>query len=527
MLLAGAGAGASSLPDDIELEASGARIGRIEYRLEDVFDTSDPQESGAFYRIANRLHIQTRRPAIEAQLLFRSGDRYSRHVLEESERILRRSRYLVEAEIRPIRYQDNVVDVEVRTRDVWTLNPGVSFKMRGGENASRIELEDTNLLGQGKHLQFARSTNVDRDSWSIGWADPNVWGSRWQLDLGFAESDDGDRQEVRIEQPFYALDTRRGFGMQILRWDRAESRYALGEVAERFRYNEQRLDVYGGWSTGLREGWVRRWLTGYRIERRNFSPLPSGPAATQLPEDRRFAWPWIGFEWVQDDYREMSNLTQIGRTEDLAFGFRLRLDAGWSGESLGATRDSIMLGATLSDGFEPAPNHYLFIHAGLSARVEGGAARHAVSTLNTQYYIRTGRQGVFFASADVLNGHELDPEVQILLGGDNGLRGYPLRYQTGSGRALLTLEQRVYTDWYPFRLVRVGGAVFFDVGRTWGRGPLEAGNLRWLADAGVGLRLGMSRSGLGNVLHVDVAFPLERRAGIDSVQFQVETKRSF
>jgi hypothetical protein len=69
--------------------------------------------------------------------------------------------------------------------------------------------------------------------------------------------------------------------------------------------------------------------------------------------------------------------------------------------------------------------------------------------------------------------HALDPDQQITLGGDNGLRGYPLRYQTGDARLLLTVEQRVFTDWYPLRLTRVGAAAFYDVGRAWG-GPEDA-----------------------------------------------------
>ena len=35
-------------------------------------------------------------------------------------------------------------------------------------------------------------------------------------------------------------------------------------------------------------------------------------------------------------------------------------------------------------------------------------------------------------------------------------------------RDLMNLEERAYTDWYPFRLIRVGGAVFYDGGRAWG-----------------------------------------------------------
>lgn len=33
-----------------------------------------------------------------------------------------------------------------------------------------------------------------------------------------------------------------------------------------------------------------------------------------------------------------------------------------------------------------------------------------------------------------------------MLGGDNGLRGYPLRYQVGTTNALITLEERFYSS---------------------------------------------------------------------------------
>jgi hypothetical protein len=48
-----------------------------------------------------------------------------------------------------------------------------------------------------------------------------------------------------------------------------------------------------------------------------------------------------------------------------------------------------------------------------------------------------------------------------------------------------------------------------------------------LRDLGVGLRLGNSRSALGNVLHIDLAFPLDGDPSIKSVQLLVETKEKF
>jgi len=43
----------------------------------------------------------------------------------------------------------------------------------------------------------------------------------------------------------------------------------------------------------------------------------------------------------------------------------------------------------------------------------------------------------------------------------------------------------------------------------------------------VGLRLGNSRSALGNVLHIDLAFPVNGDKSLQSMQVVVETKRSF
>jgi hemolysin activation/secretion protein len=73
----------------------------------------------------------------------------------------------------------------------------------------------------------------------------------------------------------------------------------------------------------------------------------------------------------------------------------------------------------------------------------------------------------------------------------------------------------------------VGAAAFVDAGRTWGDNPTGTPSLGLLKDVGVGLRLGNARSASGNVLHIDLAFPLDGDSSIDSVQLLVETKAKF
>ena len=156
-----------------------------------------------------------------------------------------------------------------------------------------------------------------------------------------------------------------------------------------------------------------------------------------------------------------------------------------------------------------------------------GELRNGLLDASLRYYVEQSKNWLFFTTFLGTKGWRLDLDDQILLGGDNGLRGYPLRYQDGTERVLWSVEQRYFTDWYPFRLFRVGAAVFFDAGRVWGNAPLAPQNYGWLKDAGFGLRFGNARSGFGNVVHVDLAFPFEATTSISRVQFLVQTEKSF
>jgi hypothetical protein len=69
--------------------------------------------------------------------------------------------------------------------------------------------------------------------------------------------------------------------------------------------------------------------------------------------------------------------------------------------------------------------------------------------------------------------------------------------------------------------------VFADVGRVGGRDPRGQPSLGTLYDVGAGLRLSSPRSSGRLVVHVDLAFPLNRTPTIDRAQFVVETRSSF
>jgi outer membrane protein assembly factor BamA len=521
-------AAAPAWPDDAELEARGTRIGTVTVRDLPIFDQRIEGEKKAIYRLADRLHVDTRDSVIEAQLLFRSGDLYSRHLLEETERNLRQLRFIREPEVRITGYHDGVVDLEVVAHEVWTTNPGLSYGRSGGTDKTGIELEELNLLGLGKHLAFDYSDDVDRSSFAIRWHDPNMFGSRWRNDLVLRDSDDGSGQSLAVERPFYALDTHWSAGIALGRDETVEHVYRLGEqvagYGQRLEFGELRY----GWSAGLRDGWVRRFTAGLRRDHADFEFAPGEPAPAALPPSRHLDYPWLRFEAIEDDFDTTRNRDQIARTEDFQFGTRYAVELGWAGEAFGSDRNAAILRAEAARGFRLGDDHALFLDAALSGRQESGDFRDALLTAGLRYYVPDGPKRTFYASLTAEAGHRLDADHERLLGGDSGLRGYPLRYQAGQGRALLTLEQRFYTKYSLWRLADVGGAIFFDVGKSWGSsafGPTE--NQGLLKDVGFGLRLGSAKTALANVLHIDVAFPLDGDRSINGVQVLVQTKRSF
>lgn len=517
----------ADVPDDATLETSGARIGVIYFRPLQLFDIGGLDQDSSLFRLANRLHIRTRDATIADQLLFDEGEPYNASAVAESARILRSTRYLRDASIRPIAYHDGLADLEVTTQDVWTLNPGLSFGRRGGKNTAGFELEELNFLGLGTQLGLGFRSGIDRDSKSVFYRDRQLGSSWWDLSATYSDNSDGRLADFSLERPFYSLETQRAGGVSVRDDLRVDSRYDLGKVIDKFETHTKHVSAYWGSSNGLSNDWARRYSIGVTYDGHQFNDAPGANPAQLLPEDRTLIYPWVSAEWVQDRFATTLNRDQIEKTEDYSLGWKLRAQLGFASSSMGADRSAIMLEGTASTGYDLTERQSLNLSAGASGRYENGSLANGLLSAEARYYFRQSQRRLFFMGLSAAAGSNLDADEQVLLGGDNGLRGYPLRYQAGTGRFLFTAEQRVFTNWFPFQLFNVGGAVFFDMGRTIGRDPLGTTSQGLLKDVGVGLRLGNSRSALGNVLHIDLALPLNGDASISSMQVIVETKRSF
>ena len=518
---------AEGVPEDAELERVGAVIGKILIRPQPIFDVSKSEENTRLFRLANRLHYGTRPATISDKLLIAQGELFDASIVAESERLLRDTRYLYDAEIRPVSYRDNQVDLEVVTRDVWTLNPGVSFGRKGGRNSTGFEIEELNLLGMGTQLSLKQTSEADRDSTSLRYVDSQLGSSWWRIESEYADNSDGSLKRLIVEQPFYSLDTRWSAGVSVRDDQRVDNFYSRGEKAYEYFHSQRFAEAKWGWSKGRANRFVDRYSVGWTRDRNEFSDAGTfGELNALLPQDRDLAYPWFAWERVEDEYLEARNLDQIERTEDVALGWRFAARLGFAHRSLSSDRNALLIDSSVAKGYVWGDGRQLHWQAALTARHEQGQFRNTLLSSRIEFYQRQSERRLFFAALEVDAGHKLDADRQLSLGGDSGLRGYPLRFRDGEGRWLLTLEQRAFTNWYPFRLVYVGGAAFVDVGSTWGASRFDSSR-SVLGNVGVGLRLGNSRSALGNVLHIDLAMPFGGSGNAKDIQLIIETKKSF
>jgi len=504
------------------------RIGAITINNGSIFDLENPEENSLLYRLANKIHLTTRPHVIEQQLLFESGEEFSAQTLNESARILRDNRYIQDAQIEPIRRGNGVVDVNVNTTDTWTLVPKVSFSHSGGTSSTGLGLKESNLFGTGVGIELLYKSDVDRDSKTLKLIDRQL-GSSWYGIRAIAEDNsDGHMRSLEFGKPFYSLNSKTSRGFGYLDADRTDSLYDRGEIAAQFQHEIRNYELQTGWSKGLRNGWARRYTAGLGYDEHRFSEAVDPIGSTSLmPADRKYVFPFVGIEVVQDKFEEAVNFDQIARTEDRFVGSSFSARIGAARSAFGSSTDAWLLNAGARTSISKSQSSSLVLASEFGTRIENDGVANLLLNMDARYYKRLSDKRLFFVRLNGSIGHNLDLDQQLYLGGDNGLRGYPLRYQAGDKRALLTIEQRFYTDWYPFRLFRVGAAVFFDMGRTWGEGPLGTGNDGLLRDVGAGLRLGNTRSSMGRVVHVDVAYPLDGNNDISDVQFIVELKQSF
>jgi hypothetical protein len=491
-------------PASADDSLDGLPIVAIHFERFDIFDTSDPKTSAWFYRWANALHIVSKEDFLRSMLLFKEGDPYSADRAAESARILRALGIMNPVYITARRF-DQGVEVTVETHDHWTLQIGGEAGLAGSRSSFGINIDEENLLGWGKSVGVAYGSDNERSTWSYRYFDPNLFSSRWQLLLLHSDLSDGLRDELRIDRPFYSLETQWSWGAEAAREELIEHLYSGSESVVDGDRDSDGWRLWGG-ARLPGGGDITRRLTGGWTFRRDFfsnwewentgEPYPT-------PDDYLISGPTLGYQQIADRFLVVNGFRSWDLQEDVALGPNFSLGSTLSLPSFGGDHERWLLAGAVHVGAQKGRWLYL-ADAWLSGRVEDNGAQNVLAGVQVGA-AELGTRG-WQTRLLIEDSHELDLNRQLSLGADVGLRGWDPDYFDGTGRALFNLQWRSLIKKEFLGLFSVGFVVFGDAGITWNPrvGP-DTDGARF--DAGVGLLFDLSHLSRSNLLRVDVAFP--------------------
>jgi len=491
----------------------------------DVFDLNNPRENAYLYRLANKIHINTREEIIRQYLLFESGDTLSMQQLAESERILRAQPFIYDATIKTINIRPDKVDILVKTQDNWSLAPGINLSREGGNNSKSVSFVEGNFLGYGKNLSLKRSSDAERFSSSYQYSDPNLLGTRHVLQLLYANNSDGQESGFLFEKPFFSLAAQNVYSIDLN--NSKLNKELIDDIGNKYlvTHVKENYESFVGFSYNLTKIRSIRLTFGYTLNHDLVYP----PNDINNPiSETNDSYVWAGSEYLEDRYIKMQRIQLLNQTEDINLGHSASTRVGWSHENLGSDFTGII--------FNGKYNYNAIIGAGqvfsqdisLNTKIHDKKIGETTYGTVIRYYKQKNDDISNFVQLRIDLGHELPPEKEFFLGGDSGARGYPTKHQSGDKLVLCNIEQRYYSDWHVLQLFYVAGLVFGDIGRAWSNGDSYDGSQGILKDMGFGIRAASSRSSSKNVLQLDVAFPLDQHKNkIDNYQIVIKANSNF
>lgn len=483
-------------------------IRRIQIERRDIFADGD---SLLWYeRLANRLHVLTKAGVIRRELTFREGEVLHPWFLEESERNLRQLGFLGTVKITADTLNDSGCTVRVRTQDQWSTELAASAQGGGGAYVLRLSGSEKNLFGWGKTIEAAYEKTDLRNQWNASVLDPRLFGSRLSAELAYEKTSEGKAVAGRLALPLFSIRSRYGFSLALSRQTDILRFFDKGEEAIFYNFRMINFSFRAVRSFGDSLKFDPFFLTEY-AERDFSGPFrfagfagdPASVVANYVFPEPKATRLGLGLQVHRSRFMEGRFYDNFGNVEDIGLGPSGEISFAGSHQRLNSTRTrwspALLLNHTRSFGSAHLVRLTFSVENDfLSDRWEG-----ARTSARFIHYWRWGTRQTLAWQIRYVAITGVNRVGQLLLGGDNGLRGYDARRFSGNKRLLVNFEQRLFA---PVEILTVGlGAVaFVDFGSAWSPGTAPAlSSLR--SDAGVGLRLGLLKSYGFKVLRLDWA----------------------
>ena len=299
----------------------------------DINDTTRYKVVNTVVRAANSLHTNTKEQVIRNNLFIRENKPLDPYKLADNERYLRDLDFILDAriEVKPIRGNREMVDVIVRTRDVFSLGGRFSLKSK---TSGRLDVYDANLSGWGQRTEARSLTDIDRDPHtglqflysknSIKGTLINGTVSYTQINTGSSLGLENENAAfIRLDRPLVSPYSRFAGGMQLSRnW--SVNVYNVVDSSFR-RYAYYVKDFWIGYNLGVKNKVENRnrYFVGIRTFGQSFSQQPSQVVEELSPIYNNQTYVLGSFSFYNQNFYRTKFVYGFGRTEDVPYGTRI------------------------------------------------------------------------------------------------------------------------------------------------------------------------------------------------------------
>lgn len=506
-------------------------IGKIVVVSNAIFDESDP-DAFFIHRWANYLHINSRESTILNALSFTENDQVSQKDLEEAQRILRYESYIRDAKVSfaqtdPDAEPTKEQTILVETWDNWSLLPTFSAGRSGGDSKFSVGIKEDNLLGYGIKTHLKYKSSADRTGYQFAFKAPmDKWIKHSTLTANFYDNSDGEATMLDFTKPFYTLDTTEMYSARYINELRTDTIRQNGMDINEFAHQVDYYNLQYGWRLNKADNWRSRVTLGITQDKHTFSHTALYPNAA-LPQDRDYLYPWVSYQYIQDEFKVLNNVHLINHNEDVNLGWQHYLKFGIETQD---TQDSSPVGYHLdwysSRGYRNQQQLLLFTAAGEGVFATSQPDYFRVSAA-TEYFYQISPKWTAYAKLRLSRSQNNYLDQTFALGDNTGVRGYPNDYQHGDNQWLVTAELRNYPNINLYQLAEVGWAMFTDYGQASG-GPDQNNAISGpIGSIGIGARIYSSRSSYGHVAHIDFTLPYSSGEAVDSWEWRFQVKQHF
>ncbi len=488
----------------------------------------DEKEKGIyfFHRWANWLHIKTKVKTLKNESAFFLKEcKKTPQDLAELERHLRNKIYIRDAEVTFVKNTDKI---NVKTWDNWSLLPTASFGRKGGKNNFSWGIQERNLLGLGIYTKLESYSDPQRTGKRLISKIPLFQQQNTDLNLIFANNDDGQQRSVFLIKDFVSFHSDFAYSLGFNNETRVDTLFQNGEDKAKFKHRIKYKKMGYSWLKTNTDNYAIRYSVGVTQNEQTFSALNNSfnnlPSQI-LPDNRQLNYPWFGFEYIEKDFKKLTNIHLISQIEDFNNGWQFNTKIGVAN---GNQKNSAwgILQAEINKGFMFDQDFLIFNFKVFDDLYKNN--NRVFIKLKSEYFHHLSEQWVLYLNnVNVVSKNQyIDQPVSI--GGDTGLRGFPLQYQQGKNSIKLSSELRYYPHINLLKMLDVAGVAFIDAGNAFGGTNVNNIENGWLYSIGIGARFYSPHSSKEHhVIHIDLAFPRSNNANINNVELRFQLKESF